>query len=445
MAARRVKKGISQQDLAKIIDAIPVPVFWVDDQEVYRGCNPAMGAFFGLPCEEIVGRRISEVCKPDLVAKAFASEQQLLKMGPGGTDYYEWDTGGPISSRRWVLIRKAAVADAEGKVCAFVGTIFDISEFRRNEMKLTHIFNLCPDAITVTDKATGCYLDVNDSYEATTGYLRAEALGHTSLDLGIWAEPSERADAVAELEAEQGSLRNYETRFRRKDGSIFPALISAEETEILGAPAIIMTTRDITAQKENEERLSRTLNQTIAAIAHTIEKRDPYTAGHQQRVSELATAIARDMGMDKEKLEGLRLGGIIHDIGKIYLPAEILSRPGRLNSAELALVKTHSEVGYEIVSTVDFPWPVAKLILQHHERLDGSGYPNGLRGDEIIIEAQILAVADVVEAMASHRPYRPALGIETALDEIRQGAGRVYNADAVGACVHLFEAEGFSL
>jgi putative two-component system response regulator len=189
----------------------------------------------------------------------------------------------------------------------------------------------------------------------------------------------------------------------------------------------------------------RMLEQTTQAIALTIEKRDPYTAGHQVRVSALATTIAQEMGFDAEKLDGLRLGGMIHDIGKIYLPAEILSRPGRLTDTEFMLVKTHSEVGSAIIANVEFPWPVAQMILQHHERLDGSGYPNGERGDAILIESRILAVADVVEAMASHRPYRPALGIDKALDEIRKGRGRLYDPDVVDICLRLFNENGYRL
>lgn len=192
--------------------------------------------------------------------------------------------------------------------------------------------------------------------------------------------------------------------------------------------------------QQSQARYHRMLEQTIQAIALTIEKRDPYTAGHQLRVSRLAVAIAGEMGMDAEKIEGLRLGAMIHDIGKIYLPAEILTRPGRLTDIEFALIKTHSEVGREIIAEVDFPWPVAEMVHQHHERLDGSGYPRGLKGDAILPEAMILAVADVVEAMAAHRPYRAALGIERALGEIRRDGGRLYHPDVVTACLHVFEA-----
>jgi len=191
------------------------------------------------------------------------------------------------------------------------------------------------------------------------------------------------------------------------------------------------------------EALGNVLFQTIEAIAHTVEIRDPYTAGHQRRVALLAEAIALEMGWSADRMEGLRLGAIIHDIGKIYVPAEILNRPGRLTPQEFGIIQQHPQVGFDIVRGISFPWPVAEMILQHHERMDGSGYPNGLAGDAIVEEARILAVADVVEAISAHRPYRPALGLEKALAEIRSGRGGRYDADIVDTCVRLFEEARF--
>ncbi|OGB50245.1 MAG: two-component system response regulator, partial [Burkholderiales bacterium RIFOXYD12_FULL_59_19] len=215
------------------------------------------------------------------------------------------------------------------------------------------------------------------------------------------------------------------------------------ESQVAERTAELRVTCD--ALRESQGQYRRMLEQTIQAIAFTIEKRDPYTAGHQARVSQLAVAIAQKLGLSPDQIDGIRLGGMIHDLGKISVPAEILSRPGRLTDTELMLVKSHSEVGGDILRQVEFPWPVKDMILQHHERLDGSGYPNGLRGDEILLEARILAVADVVEAMASHRPYRAALGIEKALDELRCGSGRLYDPDVCRVCLRLFETEGYLL
>jgi HD-GYP domain-containing protein (c-di-GMP phosphodiesterase class II) len=191
-------------------------------------------------------------------------------------------------------------------------------------------------------------------------------------------------------------------------------------------------------------RLRSTFESAIGALAATVEQRDPYTAGHQRRVAQLAVEIGRKLGLEDERLAGLRIAGAIHDIGKISIPAEILSRPGKLSRTEFELIKTHSQVGRDIIVGVDFPWPVAETIYQHHERLDGSGYPRGLKGDEIILEARILAVADMVEAMSSHRPYRPGLGIDTALAQIRQDAGAKLDPQIVDACERLFREQGFT-
>ena len=207
---------------------------------------------------------------------------------------------------------------------------------------------------------------------------------------------------------------------------------------------VLETRRSEDYLQSSLDRLERSLEGTFRAMSMTLEMRDPYMAGHQQRVSGLAVAIAREMNLSWEKIEGLRFAGIIHDIGKIVAPAEILSKPCRLSRSEFQLVKEHPRAGFEMVKDIAFPWPVAHIILQHHERLDGSGYPEGLVGDAILPEARILAVADVVEAVCSLRPYRPALGIEKALEEIRKGRGLRYDTRVVDTCVKLFREGRFS-
>ncbi len=190
------------------------------------------------------------------------------------------------------------------------------------------------------------------------------------------------------------------------------------------------------------EKLQRIIEETIHALALVVEMRDSYTADHQQQVSELSCAIAEDMSLSKEKIDGILLSGTVHDIGKMHIPAEILTKPGRLTEIEFNLIKTHSQVGYNILKTMEFSWPIAQIVLQHHETMDGSGYPSGLSGEDILLEARILHVADVVEAMSSHRPYRPALGIDKALEEISQKRGILFDFDVVGACLKVFE-KGF--
>lgn len=207
----------------------------------------------------------------------------------------------------------------------------------------------------------------------------------------------------------------------------------------------IATLRTRADRRRSIERLERGLEGTIRAIAATLEIRDPYTAGHQRRVADLAVAIARAMGVPDDEVKGIEMAGVIHDIGKVYVPAEILSRPGRLSDIEFDLIKAHAQIGHDILSGVDFPWPVAQMILQHHERMDGTGYPGGLKGDQILPGARILCVADVVEAMASHRPYRAGLGIEAALAEIAEYRGKRYDPGVVDACLALFRDGGYKL
>lgn len=196
--------------------------------------------------------------------------------------------------------------------------------------------------------------------------------------------------------------------------------------------------------KESQERAHTMLLDFIAALGATIEVRDPYTAGHQRRVAHLAVEIARELQWPQDQVEGLYLASVVHDFGKIRIPAEILTKPGRLSELEFGFIRQHPETGYEILKSVDFPWPIAQTVLQHHERLDGSGYPYGLKDGEILPEAKILSVADVVEAMTSHRPYRAALGIDAALDEITRHRNVLYDAAVVDACIRLFCEKGYA-
>ncbi len=222
--------------------------------------------------------------------------------------------------------------------------------------------------------------------------------------------------------------------------------------EGLAEPIVRSMARDVTEQKSAEREVKKTLEKlrkamggTIQVISQTVEMRDPYTAGHQRRVSELARAIAQEMGLSAEQVDGLRMAGVIHDLGKISVPAEILSKPIRLTDLEFELIKTHARTGYEILKDIDFPWAIARMVLEHHERINGSGYPQGLKGEEILMESRILAVADVVEAIATHRPYRPAHGIEVALEEITKNKGILYDPKVVEACLILFMEKGYKL
>jgi putative nucleotidyltransferase with HDIG domain len=207
----------------------------------------------------------------------------------------------------------------------------------------------------------------------------------------------------------------------------------------------------VEALSESEERfrniagqLQKTLDDAVLTMGAIVEMKDPYTAGHQLQAARLATAIAQEMGLPGSQVDIIRTTASIHDIGKIYIPSDILSKPGKLGTLEMSIIRTHAQGSYDILKNIDFGGPVAQIALQHHERMDGSGYPHGLKGDEIMLEARILAVSDVVEAISSHRPYRPALGTDKALEEIRQNRGTLYDPHVVDACLKIFSRDGFN-
>ncbi|MFH1791546.1 MAG: HD domain-containing phosphohydrolase, partial [Candidatus Omnitrophota bacterium] len=243
----------------------------------------------------------------------------------------------------------------------------------------------------------------------------------------------------------------YELELTAKGGKTISVEVNASVIEYEGKPASMAILRDITDRKRAEKELISSHKQLegiieniIDAMSRIVETRDPYTAGHQQRVAKLACAIAHEMGLPEDRIKGIRMAGIIHDIGKISVPGEILAKPGRLSKPEFDMIKAHAQMGYDILKAINFPWPIAQIVLQHHERIDSSGYPGGMAGENILLEAEILSVADVVEAMSSHRPYRPALGIDKALDEISGKRGLLYHPAAVDACVRLFREKKFS-
>jgi len=241
-------------------------------------------------------------------------------------------------------------------------------------------------------------------------------------------------------------------KFTKKDVELLSAF--ADQAAIAYQNAILFEDleKDLIMRKEVEkelqhsmEKLRKAMSGIIHTMALTVEAKDPYTAGHQKRVANLARSIAKEMNLPDQQIDAIRMAGTIHDLGKISVPGEILSKPGKINETEFDLIKDHTQVGYDILKEIEFPWPIAKIVLQHHERMDGSGYPGGLSGEDIIIEARILAVADVVEAMAFHRPYRPALGIKKALEEITKNKGIIYDSQVVDACLKLFTKKGFEL
>jgi len=270
--------------------------------------------------------------------------------------------------------------------------------------------------------------------------MEPEVFVGTLRDIITEAEEGRLVAPREAIEEEPVYLKQYSERLVKR---LEQQVLELEEAKRVLEREITERKRVEEELRQSYEKLRRTLEGTVHALASTAEKRDPYTAGHQQRVTRLACAMAQEMGVPEEQIEGIRVAGTLHDIGKIYVPAEILNKPGRLTEMEMGLIKTHPQVGYDILKTIEFPWPVAQIVLQHHERMDGFGYPQRLSGEEILLEPRILAVADVVEAMSSHRPYRPAHGIDKALEEISQNRDVLYDPEVVDACLKLFTEKGF--
>ncbi len=318
------------------------------------------------------------------------------------------------------------------------------TERKRTEEELRGqalIFENIYDGIVVTD-LEGNIMSWNPAAERMFGFYKDEVFHKT---IGLLA-----------TKVINGTLSDGrwtgEIDFTRRDGTegVCETTVIPLRDEQDNITAVFGVCRDITERKRSEEQLQRSYDQlqetliaTVNTLASTIEMRDPHTAGHQRRVSLLTCAIADEMGLTEDQFDGLRMAGLIHDLGKINVPAEILSKPGRINEIEFSIIRDHPQICYDILKTIELPWPVAQIVLQHHERMDGSGYPHGLQGDEIMLEARILAVADVVEAMASDRPYRPALGIKHALEEITKNRGTLYDPVVVDTCIKLFTKKKF--
>jgi PAS domain S-box-containing protein/putative nucleotidyltransferase with HDIG domain len=330
-------------------------------------------------------------------------------------------------------------------------------KLKNRERFLTTILNSIDEGVIATDKE-GAVSFINPYAEELTRWKQKDILKQPLKQ--VFAIKSEKTGKNLSiptekiLKGENFKLTKEVVLFKKKKkGEAFiHQNISPTRNEAGKITGIVLAFSDISRMKiaehnlkESWEKQKRAMEGTVEAMASTIETRDPYTAGHQRRVTKLAYAIAKEMNLSEKQMEAVRMASSLHDIGKIYVPSEILSKPGKITEVEYNIIKTHSQVGYDILKSIDFPWPIAEIVLQHHERLDGSGYPNGLKGKDIHLEAKILAVADVIEAMATHRPYRAALSIEEALNEIKSNQGKLYDSKVVKACLTIFKNKSFML
>jgi len=443
--------------LAAIVTSSQDAVFTNDLDSSVTSWNAAAEALFGYSAQEIVGADLSVLLGPGL-ARGSSRMFERLRRGEsilGRESFFRRKDGSLVE----LAVTLSPILNERGDTVAvsFIG--HDITQRRRTERErraseeiFTAAFKASPDLISITRMSDGKILEVNAGYEQLLGYSREESVGKTTAELSIWTHPADRDLLLAGL-WEDGEVHAFETALRRKDGSVVSVLDSARTFDLRGETCLLSVAQDMTelierremlvaseaSLRESKESLEKMVYAVAEAMGKVVEVRDPYTEGHEVRVARLAKQIAQEMQLPASDVEAIEMAGLVHDIGKLSVPAEILTKPGRLSEIEYRLIKEHPQAGYEILKDIEFPWPLAEMVLSHHERRDGSGYPRGLRGDEIIGGARVLAVADVVEAMASHRPYRPALGLDAAVAELTQNVDK-YDPGAVRACIALYES-----
>lgn len=416
--------------------------------------NPSMARIFGYASPEEMIAQVNNIG-----LQLYANEdnrkafQQLLK-DHGVAGGFEAPFFRKDRSVLWGTLNVRAVKDSVGNVIYYEGTLEDITprktaeeELRKSEEKYRNIFeNAVMGIYQVTPG--GRYLSANHVLARIHGYDSPEEMISSIADISqLYVDPGRRAELKQAIE-EQGYVKAFEIIMRRRDGSLHwvsntAQAVRDEQGRILCYEGTI---EDITSRKLAEEsvkQLKQTLSGTLRALSQSIEMREPGIAGHHKRVSRLAGVLARAIGLDESVAESVATAGLVHDIGNMSIPSEILSKPGKLSELEQSFVRIHPRSGYDILKETGLPYPVAEIVLQHHERMNGSGYPQSLKGKDILIEARILAVADVIEAMTFPRPYRPPRGIDAALEEIKTNKGTLYDPHIVEACLVLFKTKKF--
>jgi PAS domain S-box-containing protein/putative nucleotidyltransferase with HDIG domain len=441
----------SEEEKAVIIDSMVEHVIYHSPELRIISANKAAAQSVDMSVEQLVGKHCYEIWHQRNDICPNCPVKKALETGSAHMNEMATPDG-----RKW-FVRGSPVHDSQGNIIGAVEVTMDVTVLKKAEdalreseekyKTLTENVNVGIYRNSIGPK--GKFIEANPAIVKMFGYgSKDEFLSISVSDL--YQNPEGRKQFNEKM-LEEGYVKNEELQLRKKDGA--PIFVSVSAVAVKDAKEQVKyydgIVEDITERKraeqelqESYEKLQKVLNGTVHALASTTEKRDPYTAGHQHRVAQLACAIAEEMGYAEEELEGIKVAGIVHDIGKIYVAAEILNKPVKLKDIEMSLVKAHCQAGYEILRTVEFPWPVAEMVLQHHEKMNGTGYPAGLKGDEILPGARILAVADVVEAMLSHRPYRSALDMSDALEEITSNRGVLYDEKVVDACMRVFE-KGF--
>ncbi|HOJ72281.1 MAG TPA: PAS domain S-box protein, partial [Syntrophorhabdaceae bacterium] len=420
--------------------------------------NPAMARIHGFSSPEEMVKGITNIGQQLYVNPEDRERYRAILEEKGEVKGFEARVYKKDGSIIWTSTNAKVIRDETGKIINFIGFVEDITERKNTEMmlkeekeKFSMLIDNAPFGMALIDKE-GRFLYVNPKFIEIFGYDLSDLPDGRTWFKKAYPDPEYRHMVIEAWIRDMEKAKTGEQRPRTfnvscKDGT--EKIISFVPVQLESGLQIVSfedITNHIKAQENLEQamkRLRKSLIGTIQIISMIIEVRDPYTSGHQKRVSVLARTIAQELRLPNDTVESIRMAGLIHDIGKISVPAEILNRPGILSEIEMTLIRMHPEIGYDMLKDADLPYPIAEIVMQHHERLDGSGYPKGLKGDEILAEAKILAVADVVEAISSHRPYRPALGIEAALDEIEKNKGKLYDEKVVNACIKLYSENGF--
>jgi len=427
---------------------------YVISQERFEYVNPAFSAITGFSEEEILSADVNFIFRqvhPD--DRQFLMERkEARKEGKPLPSLYRLRFFTKEGRLKYLELSTSPLPG--GRVVGICRDITELIEMkkqlRENESLYSQLIENAQTPIAIVQDEEIKF--VNRAICSTFGYEKEEIVGTKFVNYLPESEVNKVLENYRRRMSGQRVASPYEIKIKHKNGSELFAEVEIGLIEYNERPAELAIIHDITKRKQTEEALKRALEKlrqafgaTINILSKLVEQKDPYTAGHHRRVSDLARSIAKELGLSSDRIDGLRFAASIHDIGKIIIPAEILSKPGQLNESELMLIKSHPQIGYELLKDVCFPWPIAEIIYQHHERMDGSGYPQGLKGEEIILEARILAVADVVEAMASHRPYRPAHPLDMALKEIEKKKGLLYDEKVVDACLRLFKEKGYRL
>jgi len=459
----RVKDELraSKKLLESIVENIPAMVFLKDAKELrFELFNRAGERLLGYQREDLIGKNDQDFF-PSEQAEFFMQKDRAVLESRQFLEIPAEPIKIADGNQRWLNTFKIGLYDDAGQPTHLLGISVDISEriameeaLRASQQRLTeaqHMAHLGYWELDLVKNALNWSDELYRIFE-----IDPQRFGATYEAFLNAIHPDDRQmvdQAYKKSLQEHTATYQIEHRLLMKDGRTKYVQEKIKTVfDAGGKPLHSMgTSQDVTASmfadkalREQQQMLEQALEGTIHTVSMAVELRDPYTAGHQRRVAELSCAIARQLGLDDERIRGIRLGATIHDIGKIGIPAEVLSKPARLTDIELRIVREHARMGYDILKDVRFPWPVAEIAHQHHERIDGSGYPQGLKGEEITLEARIVAVADVVESMASHRPYRPSLGIEAAREELVDGRGTLYDAQVVDACLQALD-NGFTL